>query len=106
MRRKISWALAAMAYLLPASLAIFALQATTSSMRANNGFVCALPLIGIMFWAAVAAALLSAFATAIGYGEFRKIAKPRSQQRWAELVILSLPFVLGVSLVLFIIVQA
>jgi hypothetical protein len=92
MSRRLSWLFALAAYVLPPVWAAFALDADMKTQRQVHGFVCGLPLLGIMFVACIASAALSVLGTAFGVASFCAAPAPRSLVRVAELAALVLPF--------------
>jgi hypothetical protein len=92
MSRRLSLLFALAAYVLPPVWAAFAMDADMKTQRQVHGFVCGLPLLGIMFVACIASAALSVLGTAFGVASFRAAPAPRSLLRVAELAALVLPF--------------
>ena len=98
--RKVSWAIGASSVLLPVLFGAVQLRAFESWAASRGGVVCGMPIIAIVFLVLAGASGLSLAAVAVGVVAYRREASPRSPLRKAEVVVLSLPLVTGISSVL------
>jgi hypothetical protein len=95
MSRKLSWSLAALAYLGPPAWAHFAIAADQSAQMAAYGSTrCGTPALTIAFLAFVASGALSLLAVAIGAASLWRAPGPRTSVRVLEIGVLAMPLLL------------
>ena len=93
MLRRISWVLFSAAVLIPTAYAWFQL---TELYKMQPALTCGLPFLAIISVSFLAAILLSTIATGFAWIAFYRLPKPRPTKRKLELVLVTLPAMLGV----------
>jgi hypothetical protein len=97
MSRKLSWLLAAIAYLGPPLWAYFAIKAAQDAQMAAYGFIkCGTPMAMTTLSACKASGLLSLLATGFAIASFRSASRPLLKTRVLEIVAVSVPLVVAV----------
>ena len=92
MSRKLSWLLAALAYLGPPVWAHWAVTADQNAQRTAYGFVkCATPHGMIALWACAVSGLLSLLAIAFALATYRLVPSPRPKPRVLEIGAVAAP---------------
>ena len=99
MNRRVSWLMGALAYVAPPTLVYFGQASLYASAKADDHYVCGLPILAMTILASLGAATLSGIAFVFGWLSYRRLPKPRPGVRGAELAVLAVPMFLGVVLV-------
>ena len=99
MKRRISWVFGVLAYVAPPTWAYFEQVSVYGNLNEQYGYVCGLPMLAIVMFAAMSAALLSGVAVWFSYLSFRALPRPRPVYRVVELAVLSGPLVFSVAIV-------
>ena len=98
MTRRLSWFLGALAYALPPIWAYWSQSTLYAEAKARGQYLCGLPYLAIVTLACLGSAILGAAACGFGYRSYRHLPKPRPLVRSVELVVLTVPLVLGLAL--------
>ena len=95
MKRGISWLLTLIGLVLVPAFAWWRGQQFLDEQRAQDGFACGMPILGLYLLAVVVAGLLSLVATVLNGLAFRALPAPRHPLRILELVVIAAPLMLA-----------
>ena len=103
MTRRLSWALAALALVVPYTLAWYGARIDAAAQRTKHEFICGTPMVAMFLAAALAASLLSSVAVGMNLWSRHATRSQLTAWRIAELVLLASPLLVSVCLVVIVI---
>lgn len=97
MKRGLSWLLMLVAVVLVPVWVHGRGQAFLDAQRAQDGYACGMPLLGLYLLAVMVAAVLSLVATALNALDFKVQPRPRHPLRKVELAVMAAPWLLAAA---------